>query len=118
MIFVDTHTHLYDEQFDTDRAEMVQRALDAGVKAMYLPNCDSSTLPGMLQMAAQWPEHCFPMMGLHPVYVRENYLEELKIVEQHLAKGGFHAVGEVGLDFHWDTSFATEQKIALEQQID
>ncbi len=117
-LFIDTHTHLYDEQFDDDRPAVVQRAIDAGVTYMYLPNCDSSTIAPMLQMAAQWPEHCKPMMGLHPCYVKENYREELKLVQEHLFQGSFHAVGEIGLDFHWDTSFAEQQKEALAQQID
>lgn len=117
-VFIDTHTHLYDEQFDIDRAASVQRAMEAGVQRMYLPNCDSSTIESMLQMADQWPKHCLPMMGLHPCYVKENYLEELKIVQEYLTKGIFHAVGEIGLDFHWDTTFADQQKEALALQID
>jgi TatD DNase family protein len=117
-MFVDTHTHLYDEQLATDREEMIQRAIDAGVTRMYMPNCDSTTIDGMIDIAAKWPKHCFPMMGLHPCYVKENYKEELAIVEAHLKKGGFSAVGEIGLDYYWDMTFQQQQIEAFEQQID
>ena len=89
MIFTDTHTHLYDEQFAGDRAAILQRALDAGVEKMYMPNCDSSTVPGMLDLEARWPGHCFPMMGLHPVYVRDNYRDELEAVRAWLERRPF-----------------------------
>ena len=117
MMFIDTHTHLYDEQLLPDD-ETIQRAINAGVSKMYMPNCDSSTIAGMMKIAAKWPQHCFPMMGLHPCYVKENYEEELAIVEQHLTNGSFAAVGEIGLDYYWDMSFQNEQVIAFEQQID
>jgi TatD DNase family protein len=117
-IFTDTHTHLYDEQFDEDRAGIIQKALDAGVSKMYLPNCDSSTIPPMMAMARQWPEYCLPMMGLHPCYVKENYKEELRIAEDWLKKEKFHAVGEIGLDYYWDKTFVAEQKTAFNLQMD
>ncbi len=118
MIFTDTHTHLYDEQLATDEAEMIQRALSAGVNKMYMPNCDSTTIDGMMRIAAAYPQHCYPMMGLHPCYVKENYKEELDIVGQQLVSGKFHAVGEIGLDYYWDMTFKTQQIEAFEQQID
>ena len=118
MNFIDTHTHLYDEQFDEDRKEAVQNAIDAGVTKMYLPNCNSETIDGMLDLAKQFPENCIPMMGLHPCYVKENYKEELKIVEKHLATNSYSAVGEIGLDYYWDTSFKEQQIQAFETQID
>ncbi len=118
MIFIDTHTHLYDEQLAPDGAEMIQRALDAGVKKMYMPNCDSGTIAPMMAVAEKWPQHCFPMMGLHPCYVKENYREELDIVARQLAAGKFHAVGEIGLDYYWDLTFKEQQIEAFEHQID
>lgn len=118
MILIDTHTHLYDEQFEEDRADMLQRALDAGVTKMYLPNCDSTTIESMLLMAKQSPAHCFPMMGLHPCYVKGNYQEELNIVKKQLETGKFCAVGEIGLDYYWDISFKSQQIAAFEEQID
>ncbi|HTN17202.1 MAG TPA: TatD family hydrolase [Chitinophagaceae bacterium] len=115
---IDTHTHLYDDATPMAQDEHIQRALAAGVHKMYMPNCDSSTIDGMMQIAKRFPQHCFPMMGLHPCYVKENYREELAVVEKYLAGHPFSGVGEVGLDFYWDQTFAKEQKIAFEQQID
>ena len=118
MIFTDTHTHLYDEQFAGDRAAILQRALDAGVEKMYMPNCDSSTVPGMLDLEARWPGHCFPMMGLHPVYVRDNYRDELEAVRAWLERRPFFAIGEIGIDKYWDLAFLDQQKDAFALQID
>jgi TatD DNase family protein len=118
MTFIDTHTHLYEEQLNADEKEMIQRAIDAGVHKMYMPNCDSSTIEGMMRIAAAWPEHCLPMMGLHPVYVKDNYEAELAIVKQWLEKEKFTAIGEIGLDYYWDRTHVAQQKQAFEQQID
>lgn len=118
MTFIDTHTHLYEEQLNADEKEMIQRAIDAGVHKMYMPNCDSSTIEGMMRIAAAWPEHCLPMMGLHPVYVKDNYEAELAIVKQWLEKEKFAAIGEIGLDYYWDRTHVAQQKQAFEQQID
>jgi len=117
LTFVDTHTHLYDEKLIADPGQ-IQRAIDAGVTKLYMPNCDSTTINGMLQLADQWPQNCFPMMGMHPCYVKENYKDELAIVEDWLAKRKFYAVGEIGLDYYWDKTFVAEQKMAFELQID
>ena len=96
MIFTDSHTHLYDERLMADETQ-VPRAIDAGVTRMYMPNCSSGTITGMLQLADTWPQNCMPMMGLHPCYVKEDFKEELAIVAEWLAKRKFYAVGETGL---------------------
>ncbi|MBS1771741.1 MAG: TatD family hydrolase [Bacteroidetes bacterium] len=114
-MFIDTHTHLYDEQLNDDD---IQRAIDADVSKMYMPNCDSSTIEGMLRIANKWSNNCFPMMGLHPCYVKDNYLAELGIVEQYLSKHKFYAVGEIGLDYYWDMTHVRQQAVAFETQID
>lgn len=116
-MFIDTHTHLYDERLMADR-DQVQRAIDAGVTKMYMPNCDSSTIEGMLAFTDQWPINCLPMMGVHPCYVKENYKDELALVADWLQKRNFCAVGEIGLDYYWDTTFKTQQQEAFEMQID
>ena len=118
MKFIDTHTHLYEEQFDDDRDAMIQRAFDAGIEKMYMPNCDSSTIDGMLAIEKNWSGHCFPMMGLHPVYVKENYREELAIVKDWLEKKKFFAVGEIGIDKYWDLTYLQQQKEAFALQTD
>lgn len=118
MIFTDTHTHLYDEQLTTDEAAMIQRALDAGVTKMYMPNCDSTTIEGMMRITAAYPQHCYPMMGVHPCYIKENYQDELDIAEKQLAAHKFSAVGEIGLDYYWDMTFKEQQIAAFGTQID
>ena len=118
MKFIDTHTHLYEEQFDDDRDAMIQRAFDAGIEKMYMPNCDSSTIDGMLAIEKNWSGHCFPMMGLHPVYVKENYREELAIVKDWLEKKKFFAVGEIGIDKYWDLTYLQQQEEAFALQTD
>ena len=115
---IDTHTHLYDEQFDEDRIEMIQRAIDSGVERMYLPNCDATTIEPMFEVERKFPNHCFAMMGLHPCYVKENVDEELNIVRKWLDERKFCAVGEIGLDYYWDKSFVEPQKQAFRTQIE
>jgi len=110
MEWIDTHTHLYVDQFDDDREEIVGRALNAGVSRLYLPNIDRSSIGPMLDMEARWPDVCFPMMGLHPCSVGKNYREELDEVRQWLEKRTFAAVGEIGLDFYWDKTFVRQQE--------
>lgn len=117
-MFIDTHTHLYDGADIAAQDAHIQRAIAAGVHKMYMPNCDAATIPPMLAIAKRFPQHCFPMIGLHPCYVKERYLEELAQLEQELARGIYVAVGEVGLDYYWDRNFDKEQKIAFERQID
>ena len=118
MFFVDTHTHLYLNAFDEDRAETIERALEQGIKAMLLPNIDSTSIDGMIALCEQFPENCFPMMGLHPTSVKENYKEELVIVENWLGKHMFYAIGETGIDLYWDKTRLEEQKISLTRQIE
>ncbi len=117
-MYIDTHTHLYDEQLTIDDDAAIDRALAAGVGRMYMPNCDSTTIEGMMRIARKYPDNCFPMMGLHPCYVKEHYRDELTIVEKQLAAERFYAVGEIGLDFYWDLTFKAQQYEAFERQID
>lgn len=117
-MLTDTHTHLFAEEFDSDRIETVQRAIAAGVKKMYLPNIDSSSIASMLKLEAEFPENCFAMMGLHPCSVNEKYEAELKIIEEWFEKRKFYAVGEIGMDYHWDKTFISQQKDAFARQIE
>lgn len=118
MKLIDTHCHLYTEEFKEDRDLMIQRALDAGVEKMYLPGIDSTEIEGMLALEAQYPTHCRAMMGLHPCYVKENYQNELQIVKDWLGKRSFAAIGEIGLDFYWDTQFKEQQYAAFDMQME
>ncbi|MCC7333081.1 MAG: TatD family hydrolase [Flavobacteriales bacterium] len=118
MILVDTHTHLYSEQFDEDRSEVVKRAIELGVKKMFLPNIDRTSVSGMLALQNQFPENCFAMMGLHPTSVNENFQEELKFIKEQLESSDFCAIGEIGIDLYWDKSFLQQQQDAFRIQID
>lgn len=118
MLFVDTHTHIYDHDFDADRAEVVQRALDNGVGVMLLPNVDASTMALMMETHEQFPECTRVMMGLQPEEVKGDYKQVLAVMEKELEKDIFIGVGEVGLDFYWDTTFEKEQIDAFETQLD
>ena len=117
MIFTDTHTHLYSSQFQDDRNEMMQRAKEAGVSRLFVPSIDSSYTQKMYDLESQFSENVYLMMGLHPTYVKENYLEELAHVETELARRKFYAVGEIGMDLFWDKSFLKEQQHAFQHQI-
>ncbi|WP_421805792.1 TatD family hydrolase [Flagellimonas sp.] len=117
MIITDTHTHLYSEAFDEDQDEMMQRALDAGVKRFFVPAIDSTYTQSMLDLEANYPENVFLMMGLHPTHVMENYKDELAHVEQWLDKKKFYAVGEIGVDLYWDKTLLKEQQDAFAYQI-
>ena len=117
MILTDTHTHLYSSQFQDDRNEMMQRAIDAGVSRFFIPSIDSTYTQKMYDLESQFPENVFLMMGLHPCYVKENYLEELAHVEAELAKRKFYAIGEIGVDLFWDKTTLAIQQHAFKHQI-
>lgn len=117
MNITDTHTHLYSEEFDIDRAEMMQRALNNGVTRFFIPAIDSNYIQKMYALESDYPDNVFLMMGLHPTYVKDNYLDELQIVEQELANRKFYAIGEIGIDLYWDKTHLKEQQIAFRRQI-
>ena len=117
MIITDTHTHLYSKDFDEDRNEMIQRAIDAGVSRFFIPAIDSTFTQAMYDLEKAYPKNIFLMMGLHPTHVKDNYLEELQHVEEELAKRKFYAVGEIGIDLYWDKTHLQEQKNAFRKQI-
>ena len=116
MYFVDTHTHIYLPEFDDDRHQMMQRAKEEGVLVTILPAIDSSTHEVMLTVESTF-ENCYSMMGLHPCSVNQDFEKELVIVKEHLQKRKFIAVGEIGLDFYWDKTFANQQYDAFNEQI-
>ena len=117
MTITDTHTHLYSEEFDLDRDEMMQRALKNGVTRFFIPAIDSNYIKKMYALESDYPENVFLMMGLHPTYVKDNYLDELQIVEQELESRKFYAIGEIGIDLYWDKTHLNEQQIVFRRQI-
>ena len=117
MIITDTHTHLYAEEFDIDRDEMMLRAINKGVTRFFIPAIDSNYIQKMYALEANYPENVFLMMGVHPKHVKDNYLEELQMVEQELASRKFVAIGEIGIDLYWDKTHLKEQQLAFRRQI-
>ncbi|MBW8358296.1 MAG: TatD family hydrolase [Weeksellaceae bacterium] len=116
---IDTHTHLYSEEFENDRKEMIERALSKGVSKFYMPAIDSQTHGAMLHLEKEYPKHVFSMMGLHPCYVKpETWESELKIVKEYLDQRSFCAIGEIGIDLHWEKDTLDIQVKAFEQQVD
>lgn len=116
MFFIDTHSHIYLEQFNDDRKDVVSRAVKEGVSKIFLPNIDSSTTSDMLELCNEYPDNCFPMMGLHPCSVKEDFKNEIAHIEEELAKRTFYAIGEIGIDLYWDKSFLKEQQEAFRLQ--
>ena len=118
MILTDTHTHLYSEQFKDDIDEVIANSINDGISRFFLPNIDSESINGLLELEKKYPENCFPLMGLHPCSVNENYKEELKIVEEQLQQRKFYGIGEIGIDLYWDKTFFKEQQEAFRFQIE
>ena len=120
MIFADTHTHLYAEEFNCDRQAVIERALAAGVNYLFLPAIDSTYTEPMLNLAAGYPGNCFPMIGLHPTSVKQNYCDELRVVQKYLCDPArkFYGIGEIGIDLYWDRTHEKEQRAAFSRQLD
>lgn len=122
---IDTHSHLFAEEFGEDRAEVMRRAMEAGITRIVMPNIDASSIGPMLQVCAEYPSLCFPTIGLHPTEVKKDFRQVLASMKEQLDKSArgeachapFVAIGEVGLDFYWDTTYKTEQRSALEEQV-
>ncbi len=117
MQLIDTHAHLYVEEFDIDRKRMMQRALDCGVTDFFIPAIDSSYTQRMFDLESQYPNNVHLMAGVHPTHIKENYKEELAHVSSLLKQRSFCAIGEIGVDLYWDKSFLTQQQEAFDLQI-
>ena len=117
MPFIDTHAHIYDPQFDEDIQDVLERCQEADVTTVYMPNIDHTSVDAMLELEHRYPDQCIAMMGLHPGSVKKDFERELYIVEEWLGKRSFAAVGEIGLDYYWDTTFKEQQQEALRIQI-
>ena len=115
---IDTHSHIYAEEFDADCAEAIERAKSVGVEHIILPNVDSETLPRMLSLEAAYPGYCHAAIGLHPTSVDANYPSELNLIKSELERREWIAIGEIGFDLYWDKTFLNEQITAFQQQIE
>lgn len=118
MQLIDTHTHLYLQEFEPDRDDAIGRAVNSGIAKMLMPNVDAGTVGDMLQVAKKYPGICHPMNGLHPTSVKEDYLKQLETLEGYYSTDDFIAVGEIGIDLYWDKTFIWEQLIAFRKQIE
>ncbi|MEJ7694916.1 TatD family hydrolase, partial [Daejeonella sp.] len=117
MILTDTHTHLYYEADPEKLAQLMQRCFDKNISRLFLPNVDSSSIPQVFNLVNLYPENCFPMLGLHPCDVKENFQEELEIIRQAKDQAKIYAIGEIGIDLYWDKTTLPFQQKAFMQQI-
>lgn len=115
---IDTHSHIYSDEFDDDRDEVIARAQKAGVEKIILPNIDSESLSRMLALEDQYPDYCYSAIGLHPTSVKENFEEELHLVHSELKRRKFIAIGEIGIDLYWDKTFLKKQIYSFQKQVE
>ena len=117
MFLSDTHTHQYIPEMREQIGALMHRAQENRVQKLYLPNIDSDSVKDVFSLVDLYPEQCFPMMGLHPCSVKENYLNELAFIQQYIDDSRVVGIGEIGMDLYWDKTFIEEQKIAFKTQI-
>ena len=117
MKIIDTHTHIYSKEFDSDRGEIIRRAKEAGIKAVLLPNEDSGSIESIGRLCDEEPEFAYPMIGLHPTCVDSGYTKEMSRIEQASGKRKYYAIGEIGIDLYWDKSYFKEQTVVFEEQL-
>jgi TatD DNase family protein len=117
MKLIDTHCHLYLEEFDADRENLIDEALASGIDTILLPNVDTATIGAMLRLRARHPGFAFPMMGLHPTSVNKAYPAQLREIEHQLSQRSYCAIGEIGIDLYWDKTYLREQQDVFEKQL-
>jgi len=117
MYLIDSHTHIFLEEFDSDRDIVLQRAREAGVRLFFLPNIDVESIELVHRLSDQYPAWCYPMMGLHPTSVKADYKDDLETIKSELNKRKYIAIGEIGIDLYWDKTFLKEQVYAFEEQL-
>ena len=121
MILIDTHAHLYLDEFNDDREIVIQNAIRSGVKHILCPNIDSESLTALDNLCKSYPDFCHPMMGLHPTSVKENFKDELEIIRKRLFDtpyNKYYAIGEIGIDLYWDKTFISQQEKVFELQLE
>ena len=117
MKIIDTHTHIYSKEFDSDRRDMIYRAKKAGVYAVLLPNEDSGSIDSINRLCDEEPDFAFPMIGLHPTCINNGYIKEIRHIEQAIGKRKYYAIGEIGIDLFWDKRYLKEQTLVFEEQL-
>jgi len=116
-MLTDTHSHIYSGEYNGEIDDVMKRALEQGVNKIVLPNIDSSSIKMMLDLSDNYPGVCFPMIGIHPTSVKEDFQEELEVVEFWLSKRNFYGIGEIGIDLYWDKTFREEQEYVFCHQL-
>jgi len=116
-MLIDTHTHLYLDNYSEDQDIIIQNAIDTGIHRMLLPAIDRSSFDSMLQLSKRYPENCLPMIGLHPTSVKDDYEDELALVYEQVNEGGYIAIGEIGIDLYWDNTYFEQQRDAFRRQL-
>jgi len=116
-MLIDTHSHIYSEDFVNDIDDVIQRAYDNDIKKIVLPNINSGSVKRLVDLSDSYPHLCFPLLGLHPTSVSEDYKEELQAVEYWMDKRDFYGIGEIGIDLHWDRTFLQQQEDAFRHQL-
>jgi TatD DNase family protein len=116
-MLIDTHSHIYSGEYNGEIDEVINRALEQGVDKILLPNIDSSSIKMMLDLVDKYPGVCFPLMGIHPTSVKDDFREELELVEFWLSKRTFYGIGEIGIDLYWDKTFREEQEYVFCHQL-
>ena len=116
-MIVDTHTHIFVSEFDTDRDKVIERAQFEGVEKFVLPNIDSASIPALKKTVAAYPDDMLPIMGLHPTSVKDDYLEELAKIKQEFSRFKYYGVGEIGIDLYWDKTYLKQQQDAFQTQL-
>lgn len=117
MSIIDTHAHIYVEEFDADRDEMILRSREAGITKILMPNIDTDSLEAIKKVADTYPDYCYPMMGVHPTSIGADYKEVLAGIENELGKRNYCAIGEIGIDLYWDKTYLNEQIDAFLTQL-
>lgn len=117
MRLIDSHSHIYQEDFDADLGEVMERAAQSGISRILLPNIDVGSIDRMHRLTKAYPEYCIPMMGLHPTSVKEDFRQQLEVVHTWLSAQPYIAVGEIGIDLYWDKTFFGQQQEAFETQL-
>ena len=116
-MFIDTHTHLFLEQFNKDRDEVIERAINNNVKKFILPNVSIQTIEPLINLSKKYPKNCFSLIGLHPSEIKDDFEKDLKIIQDYLSKYKFYGIGEIGIDLYWETKHKDIQEKAFEYQI-
>ncbi len=117
IMYIDTHSHIYTEEFLDDRAEVVERAKEAGVNYIVLPDVDSESRPRLKNLYTEYPEMMIPLVGLHPTSVNEDFNKELHLIEKEMGTNTYYGIGECGIDLYWDKTYYKEQIKAFEYQL-